>query len=52
MPKDAIHVATALEAEVTALETFDKGLLAKSMKVGLLIRTPQPSKQGTFDLAQ
>jgi predicted nucleic acid-binding protein len=42
-PKDAIHVATALEAKVQALETFDDGLLKKSRKIGvppLLIRKP------------
>ena len=42
-PKDAIHVATALEAQVQALETFDDGLLKKSETIGvppLLIRKP------------
>lgn len=42
-PKDAIHVATALEAKVQALETFDEGLLKKSGIIGtppLLIRKP------------
>jgi predicted nucleic acid-binding protein len=42
-PKDAIHVATALEAKVQALETFDDGLLKKSGIIGvppLLIRKP------------
>ncbi len=42
-PKDAIHVATALEAKVQALETFDDGLLKKTGVVGippLLIRKP------------
>jgi predicted nucleic acid-binding protein len=42
-PKDAIHVATALEAKVQALETFDEGLLKKSGTIGvppLLIRKP------------
>jgi predicted nucleic acid-binding protein len=42
-PKDAIHVATALEAKVHALETFDDGLLKKSGIIGvppLLIRKP------------
>jgi predicted nucleic acid-binding protein len=53
MPKDAIHVATAIEAKVMALETFDKDLIRKSKTVGsppLLIRPPQPSRQGTLDL--
>jgi len=42
-PKDAIHVATALEAKVQALETFDDALLNKSGTIGvppLLIRKP------------
>lgn len=49
-PKDAIHVATALDAKVTVLETFDLGLIAKSGILGLDIRTPQPSIQGSLDL--
>jgi predicted nucleic acid-binding protein len=50
-PKDAIHVATALEARVTALETFDDGLLKKSGTIGnppLLIRKPIPPPQGSL----
>ncbi len=50
-PKDAIHVATALDAGATALETFDKNLLGKSGKVGtppLLIRKPIAPAQGTL----
>lgn len=42
-PKDAIHVATAIEAKVPTFETFDDGLIVKSGKVGappLLIRKP------------
>jgi predicted nucleic acid-binding protein len=42
-PKDAIHVATALDAKLSILETFDDGLLAKSGTVGnptLVIRKP------------
>lgn len=42
-PKDAIHVATAIEAKVSILETFDDGLISKNGKVGtppLLIRKP------------
>jgi predicted nucleic acid-binding protein len=48
-PKDAIHVATALEAKVAALETFDGGLLSKSGTVGnpgLIMRRPIPPAQG------
>lgn len=54
-PKDAIHVATALNLDVVALETFDEGLLKKSGKVGeplLKIRKPEAAKQGRFDLGQ
>ena len=42
-PKDAIHVATALEARAPILETFDEGLIAKSRRAGtppLEIRIP------------
>src|SRR5262245_30113871 len=48
-PKDAIHVATALDARVTVLETFDDDLIGKSGQVGnppLIIRRPIPSEQG------
>lgn len=52
-PKDAIHVATALDASVFALETFDEGLLGKSGTMGaptLLIRKPiAPAQGGLFD---
>lgn len=54
-PKDAIHVATALAAHVLALETFDDGLLSQSGKVGsppLIVRKPQPPRQGALDLVQ
>ena len=44
-PKDAIHVATALDAKVVALETFDEPLIKKSGSVGLLIRKPIPPAQ-------
>lgn len=51
-PKDAIHVATALEAKVQALETFDDGLLKKSGTIGvppLLIRKPiAPAQKKLF----
>jgi predicted nucleic acid-binding protein len=42
-PRDAIHVATALEAKASTLETFDNGLIAKTGTVGdppLVIRKP------------
>lgn len=52
-PKDAIHVATALDAGVAALETFDEGLIGKTGTVGkpsLLIRKPiEPAQKGLFD---
>jgi len=54
-PKDAIHVATALAADVVALETFDDFLLSQSGKVGsppLVIRKPQPPRQGALDFVQ
>lgn len=52
-PKDAIHVATALDAGIPILETFDKDLIAQSGKVGtssLIIRRPLRAKQPKFDL--
>lgn len=42
-PKDAIHVATALEHAVPVLETFDEDLLKRTGSVGspaLIIRRP------------
>lgn len=52
-PKDAIHVATALEAGVVALETFDEPLIKKSETVGkppVVIRKPLLPAQGSLDL--
>lgn len=44
MPKDAIHIATALAVNATYLETFDGGLLGKSKRLGgdpvLIIQQP------------
>jgi predicted nucleic acid-binding protein len=52
-PKDAIHVSTALDAHVLALETFDDDLLKKSGAIGnppLIIRKPlPPAQQNLFD---
>jgi predicted nucleic acid-binding protein len=42
-PKDAVHVATAIEGGIPTLETFDGVLLGKSGQVGnppLIIRRP------------
>ena len=42
-PKDALHVATAIDAGIQTLNTFDKGLIKKSGKIGnpaLLIAHP------------
>jgi predicted nucleic acid-binding protein len=42
-PKDAIHIATALEASVTVIETFDLPFIGKSGLIGspaLIIRMP------------
>lgn len=43
-PKDAIHVATAVDDKLTLLNTFDSGLISKSNTIGkppLLIETPR-----------
>lgn len=52
-PKDAIHVASALRAGAGFLDTFDRGLIAKSGTVGgqpqLIIQPPlyqPPSRRG------
>lgn len=34
LPKDALHVASALRAKVDILNTFDEGLLKKSLQLG------------------
>ena len=47
-PKDAIHVATALEARVPVIETFDQLLIAKTGLIGdpsLIIREPVGAQQ-------
>lgn len=52
-PKDAVHVATALELKVLTLETFDQGLLDKTGIIGtppLVIRKPLPPVQGALNL--
>jgi predicted nucleic acid-binding protein len=48
-PKDAIHVATALDAEVDRLETFDAGLIKKSGAVGNpSLEIGRPNEPGTL----
>lgn len=52
-PKDAIHVATALDAKITILETFDEDLISKSGKVGnppLVVRKPLPPRSPKLPL--
>ena len=52
-PKDALHVATALQMKVPVLETFDGDLLKKSGMVGippLVIRLPIAPKQTALEL--
>ncbi len=47
-PKDAIHVATALDVGVAFLETFDEQLLKNTGTIGnppLCIRKPLPPAQ-------
>ena len=47
-PKDAIHLATAMEAQISLIETFDEGFIGKSGQVGsptILIRKPLPALQ-------
>jgi len=53
MPKDAIHVATALAERVPILETFDRGLLGMDGRIGsppLVIRKPIAPTQTTMDI--
>lgn len=48
-PKDAIHVATALDGGIPILETFDTDLIKRTGSIGtpgLIIRAPIASKQG------
>jgi predicted nucleic acid-binding protein len=47
-PKDALHVATAIDAGLGLLNTFDKALISKSGKLGkpaLVIELPSWSEQ-------
>jgi predicted nucleic acid-binding protein len=52
-PKDAIHVATSIEARVTILETFDEPLIRRSGSIGeppITIRLPIGPDQGKLPL--
>lgn len=48
-PRDAIHVATAIDAQVDRLETFDEGLIKKSGQVGEpTLEIGPPNEPGTL----
>ncbi len=48
-PKDAIHVASAIDAGVDRMETFDEGLLKKSGSVGEPpLEIGRPNEPGTL----
>lgn len=48
-PKDAIHVATALDAEINVFNTFDKKLINKSKNFdSLSIEAPQIGQATLF----
>lgn len=49
-PKDAIHVATAIEGRVPILETFDTGLIGKSGTGGIIIREPLGPAQSRLNV--
>lgn len=54
-PKDAIHVATALQCSIPTLETFDAALIKKSGSVGepgLVIREPALARQARLPFSQ
>ena len=54
-PKDAIHVATALELGIPTLETFDDGVLKLNGLIGtppLIVRKPIAADQGSFQFGQ
>jgi len=51
-PKDAIHVATALDVKLLLFNTFDEGLLAKSKTVGdPPLRIEKPSFPNQMNLS-
>jgi predicted nucleic acid-binding protein len=48
-PKDAIHVATAIDAEVDRMETFDEGLLKQSGSIGSsVLEIGRPNEPGSL----
>lgn len=48
-PKDAVHVATAIDAGVDRMETFDEGLIKKSGTVGdPPLEIGRPNEPGTL----
>lgn len=48
-PKDAVHVATALDAKVARMETFDGDLIKKSGEVGEPpLEIGRPNEPGTL----
>ena len=54
-PKDAIHVATALDVGCVALETFDDPLIGKSGLLGsppLIIRRSDAARAGNADMSK
>ena len=47
-PKDAIHLATAMEARISLIETLDDGFIGKSGQIGsptITFRQPLPTAQ-------
>lgn len=52
-PKDAIHVATAIEAKIGVIETFDEPFIGKSGTIGgqmIVIRKPIAPAQPRLDV--
>jgi predicted nucleic acid-binding protein len=52
-PKDAIHVATAIEAKIGIIETFDESFIGKSGMIGgqmIVIRKPIAPAQPRLDV--
>ena len=53
-PKDAVHVASALAAKATTLNTFDRQLISKNQQVGTppLVIEPPEVEEPELDLDQ